>query len=95
MYRSPGEMIGVPASSSEPGAVVRVWPSYFPDVEFAMDDRRSKLVTELAGFFSSPQANHLISQARVWSHSFSLKIRVYDLLTFANYFKQCRNKSLS
>ncbi|XP_039132044.1 probable DNA helicase MCM8 [Dioscorea cayenensis subsp. rotundata] len=64
MYRSPGEMIGVPASSSEPGAVVRVWPSYFPDVEFAMDDRRSKLVTELAGFFSSPQANHLISQVQ-------------------------------
>ncbi|KAJ0983920.1 hypothetical protein J5N97_002276 [Dioscorea zingiberensis] len=76
MYRLPGEKSGASTSSAVTGEVARVWPSYFPDVEFSMDDRRFKLVAELAGFFSSPQANHLLSQVQEDCGLFFLQVDI-------------------
>ncbi|XXG54976.1 hypothetical protein AAC387_Pa03g2725 [Persea americana] len=42
----------------------KMWSNYFPGVEFSEDNRRFKLMTELAHFFSSPSAQSLISQVK-------------------------------
>ncbi|KAG6489652.1 hypothetical protein ZIOFF_050928 [Zingiber officinale] len=42
-----------------------IWPSYFPQTEFALSDRRLKLVCQLADFFSTSQADHFLSQSYV------------------------------
>lgn len=41
-----------------------IWPSYFPETEFALSDRRLKLVCQLADFFSTSQADHFLSQVQ-------------------------------
>ncbi|CAL9125916.1 unnamed protein product [Musa textilis] len=43
-------------------AVSRIWPNYFPQVEFALEDRKLKLVALLADFFCTPQAEPFLSQ---------------------------------
>ncbi|KAG0465126.1 hypothetical protein HPP92_019290 [Vanilla planifolia] len=38
-----------------------IWHCYFPDVEFGVEDRRFRLVAELTDFFSSQQADSILS----------------------------------
>lgn len=52
--------------SAELGDVERVWSEYFPEEIFTGEDRRVKLVEELADFFVAPQAQPLLSQVRTW-----------------------------
>ncbi|PKA63301.1 DNA replication licensing factor MCM3 like 1 [Apostasia shenzhenica] len=41
-----------------------IWPSYFPDEEFAVENQKFKMVVEMADFFSSPQADHILSKVQ-------------------------------
>ncbi|WOL04368.1 putative DNA helicase MCM8 isoform X1 [Canna indica] len=44
--------------------VPRIWPNYFPQVEFSLDDRKFKLVALLVDFFSTPQSDPLLSRVQ-------------------------------
>ncbi|XP_020588426.1 probable DNA helicase MCM8 [Phalaenopsis equestris] len=41
-----------------------IWPFYFPEADFAIDDRRYKLLAELADFFSSLKADSILSNVQ-------------------------------
>ncbi|KAI0498640.1 hypothetical protein KFK09_019530 [Dendrobium nobile] len=47
-----------------------IWACYFREAEFAIDDRKYKLVAELADFFSSPQADTILSNVQYDSSVF-------------------------
>ncbi|KAH0455902.1 hypothetical protein IEQ34_015934 [Dendrobium chrysotoxum] len=47
-----------------------IWPCYFREAEFAIDDRKYKLVAELVDFFSSPQADTILSNVQYDSSVF-------------------------
>lgn len=59
----------------------KMWSNYFPGLEFSEDNRRFKLMTELAHFFSSPSAQNLISQV---SH-FHVSCQIDPLDDFAHF----------
>ncbi|XP_077216174.1 minichromosome maintenance 8 isoform X2 [Tasmannia lanceolata] len=44
--------------------VSKIWPNYFPEIEFSAEDRRFKLISDLADFFSTPQAQNLLSEVK-------------------------------
>ncbi|XP_078446733.1 minichromosome maintenance 8 [Wolffia australiana] len=52
------------AVSSELGDVEKIWSSYFPEEIFVREDRRFKLVSELADFFLGRQSQQLLSQVQ-------------------------------
>ncbi|KAG6550803.1 hypothetical protein Mapa_007707 [Marchantia paleacea] len=43
-------------------AIPNSWPEYFPDVDFAADDRRALLTANLIQFFQSPKGKQIVSQ---------------------------------
>ncbi|XP_020522186.1 probable DNA helicase MCM8 isoform X2 [Amborella trichopoda] len=56
------EAVNFPEShDTESSDIARVWPSYFPDVELADDDRRLKLVRELCIFLLTKEGDYLLS----------------------------------
>eukprot|EP00268_Persea_americana_P053272 TRINITY_DN6019_c0_g1_i13.p1 TRINITY_DN6019_c0_g1~~TRINITY_DN6019_c0_g1_i13.p1 ORF type:complete len:747 (+),score=159.60 TRINITY_DN6019_c0_g1_i13:142-2382(+) len=57
----------------------KMWSNYFPGVEFSEDNRRFKLMTELAHFFSSPSAQSLISQVKDDDGLLSLPVNFQQL----------------
>ncbi|CAD5195732.1 unnamed protein product [Musa acuminata subsp. malaccensis] len=62
MFAEGGER-GVPGGGPlDLSAASRIWPNYFPQVEFALEDRKVKLVALLADFFCTPQADPFLSQ---------------------------------
>ncbi|XP_074575784.1 putative DNA helicase MCM8 [Curcuma longa] len=63
MFADGGKSIERPGPSNLHSAS-SIWPSYFPQTEFALSDRRLKLVCQLADFFSTSQADHFLSQVQ-------------------------------
>ncbi|URD79669.1 ATPase family associated with various cellular activities (AAA) [Musa troglodytarum] len=57
-------------------AVSRIWPNYFPQVEFSLEDRKLKLVALLADFFCTPQAEPFLSQVQDDCGTFFLPINM-------------------
>ncbi|KAL4189337.1 hypothetical protein AMTRI_Chr08g206540 [Amborella trichopoda] len=56
------EAVNFPEShDTDSSDIARVWPSYFPDVELADDDRRLKLVRELCIFLLTKEGDYLLS----------------------------------
>ncbi|KAJ8510005.1 hypothetical protein OPV22_000439 [Ensete ventricosum] len=74
MFAEGGER-GVPGRRPlDLSAASRIWPNYFPQVEFALEDRKLKLVVLLADFFCTPQADPFLSQVQDDRGTFFLPI---------------------
>ncbi|KAK1320493.1 hypothetical protein QJS10_CPA03g01306 [Acorus calamus] len=56
-----------------------IWPMYFPDVEFTLDDRRFNLISQLSHFFSTSRAEHLLSQVQYEDGFLFLTIDIQQL----------------
>ncbi|KAK6943754.1 MCM, AAA-lid domain [Dillenia turbinata] len=48
--------------SGEVAVIGRIWELYFPEADFSLQDPKFNLISHLIPFFSSPIAQHLISQ---------------------------------
>ncbi|RZS04550.1 hypothetical protein BHM03_00034897, partial [Ensete ventricosum] len=74
MFAEGGER-GVPGRRPlDLSAASRIWPNYFPQVEFALEDHKLKLVVLLADFFCTPQADPFLSQVQDDRGTFFLPI---------------------
>ncbi|THU55540.1 hypothetical protein C4D60_Mb11t07640 [Musa balbisiana] len=74
MFAECGER-GVPgARPLDLSAASKIWPNYFAQVEFALEDRKLKLVALLADFFCTPQADPFLSQVQDDCGTFYLPI---------------------
>ncbi|KAF8395011.1 hypothetical protein HHK36_018950 [Tetracentron sinense] len=60
MYGTDGERIK--DRSMESSEIAKIWPIYFPEFEFSVDDRRFELSSELSHFFSTSPGLNIVSQ---------------------------------
>lgn len=57
-------MQGLDHHATEVGELLKLWPIYFPDIDFSKDDRRFNLITQLFCFFSTPSAQSFLCQVK-------------------------------
>uniref|UniRef100_A0A6V7QXU4 Probable DNA helicase MCM8 n=1 Tax=Ananas comosus var. bracteatus TaxID=296719 RepID=A0A6V7QXU4_ANACO len=66
--------------STDPSEVARIWSSYFPHAELAVDDPKLHLIAELRSFFvSAPRSHHFLSQIEDDSGIFFLPVDFQQL----------------
>ncbi|PIA38676.1 hypothetical protein AQUCO_02700121v1 [Aquilegia coerulea] len=63
--------------------IEKIWPTYFPQIDFNLQDPRLKLIIELGHFFSSPSGEIFVSQVRDDDNQFYLP------LDFQQFRKKC------
>ncbi|KAF5206952.1 Dna replication licensing factor mcm2 [Thalictrum thalictroides] len=63
--------------------IEKIWPIYFPQIEFTLQDPRLKLMIELGHFFSSSSGENFVSQVRDDDNQFYLP------LDFQQFRKKC------